>query len=596
MRKIIFLIIVIFGLIFANKFISDTRAQTVSCDQILKGACNNPGTCLDQTSTCINQFNQALEMSIKATKPAEDQLNSLQQQITAIKDRLTAIGQSLAQKKAELDKSYADVAQKTKILDAKIRDFYIKSAYNSPILIFLSSNTASQLTEAMTYQRELAQQDKQTITNIVLSITTLETQRQQLEAENTQLATLKAGLDDQSGKLDKLVSGAKAYQAVLSGQIAELSSIQQNLLAQKLSSLGISSSAYNMSGGCKSDILPGAPDPGFSPKIGFFTYGVPNRVGLNQFGAKGRAEAGQGYQQILSSYYNASLTNGYNQGVTIHVTGSNDYGQSFDTNWNIEEYLKHIYEIPASWPSETLKAQAIAARSYALAYTNNGQASICPDQHCQEVKQELNSQPWIDAVNATAGQVLTSGGQPIKAWFSSTHGGYEFTSSDIGWSGTDYTKRLVDASGSVTSFSDLQNNAYDKSSPWFYCDWGSRGGTAWLRSSEVADITNVIALVQADSSTKEHVYQLDKSNPAGTDTWDQGRVQQELRNRNITPYTSVSSVNVDPDFGSGRVTTVHVNGDGGTASFPGDFFKTYFNIRAPGNIQIVGPLYNIEIR
>jgi len=596
MKKILFLLILILGLFFANIYIVASNAQSSTCDLNTLQQCHDPnGPCFDQLSACSSQLQQSLDMSIRATKPAEDQLNSLQQQIAVIKDRVSAIGQALVEKKHILDKSYTNVAQKTTILNAKIRDYYIKSAYNSPILIFLSSSTASELTEAMAYQKALAEQDKQTITDIVLSITDLEKQRQQLQTEENQLAAVKTGLDDQSAKLDTLVSGAKAYQAVLSSQIAQLSSIQQNLLAQKLASLGISTSAYNMTGGCKSDILPGSPDPGFSPKIGFFTYGVPNRVGLNQFGAKGRAEAGQNYQQILSAYYSASLTSGYSQGATIHVTGTNDYGQSFDTNWNIEDYVKHIYEIPASWPAETLKAQAVAARSYALAYTNNGQSSICPDQHCQEVKQELNSQAWIDAVNATAGQVLTSGGQPIKAWFSSTHGGYELTSSDIGWSGTSYTKRLVDAAGSVGSFSDLQNSAYDKGSPWFYCDWGSRGGTAWLRQSEVADIANVIALVQADSSTKEHLYQTDKSNPAGTDTWDAGRVQQELRNRGVTPFTTVSSVTVDADFGYGKVNTVHVNGDR-TKDFPGDFFKTYFNLRAPGNIQIVGPLYNIEIR
>lgn len=595
MKKIIFLSIIILGLILGNIFISFSHAQTVSCDQILQGACNNTGTCLDQTGACISQFNQALEMSIKATQPAEDALNSLQQQLAAIKNRIIAIGQDLAQKQIELDKSYADVAQKTQILNAKIRDYYIKSTYNSPILIFLSSNTASQLTEAMAYQRELAQQDKNIITNIVLSITDLEAKKQQLQTENAQLASMKSGLDDQAAKLDTLVSGAKAYQAVLSGQIAQLSSIQQNLLAQKLASLGISASAYNMTGGCSSDLLPGAPDPGFSPKIGFFTYGVPNRVGLNQYGAKGRAEAGQGYQQILSSYYNATLSNVGDP--TITVTGTNDYGESnWPGGWDLETYLKHLYEMPAGWPMEALKAQAVAARSYAMAYTNNGASSICSDQHCQEVKTEINDSNWQAAVDATRGQVLTSGGQPIKAWFSSTHGGYEFTSSDIGWSSTDYTKRLVDASGSVNSFSDLQNNAYDKGSPWFYCDWGSRGGTAWLRQSEVADIANVVALAQADASTKEHLYQTDKPNPAGTDTWDAGQVQDALRSHNITPFTSVSSVSVDADFGSGKVNTVHVTGDAGTMSFPGDFFKTYFNLRAPGNIQIVGPLFNAEIR
>lgn len=553
---------------------------------------------LDKIGKQIGDLTIALNMSLNATRPLESELNNLSAQIKDIKARVLTIDSDISEKKKNIDKGYADIAIKEKILHEKIRDFYVKSYYNSPFLIFLSSSTATDITQALAYQKATEDQDKIIITDIVLSVTDLESKKIALEDEAARLKILRANLDEQSSKLNTIVIGAKAYQASLNTQIAELSTKQQELLAQKYASLGISLSAYNMTGGCKSDLIDGK-DPGFSPKFGFFSYGVPNRVGLNQFGAKGRAEAGQNYQQILSSYYNSNLTSGYNQSVNIHITGTNDYGQSFDTNWNIEDYLKHIYEIPASWPQEALKAQAIAARSYALAYTNNGGSSICPDQHCQEVKQELNSQPWIDAVNATAGQVLTSNNQPIKAWFSSTHGGYVFTSGDIGWNATDFTKRAQDSSSSINSFSDLQNNAYDKSSPWFYCDWGSRSSgnnTAWLKGDEIADIINVITPVQADSSTKEHLYQTDKSNPSNTDNWDSGRVKDELQKRNIVPFNNINNISVNADFGIGKVTTVTANGDSGSKNFSGDFFKTYFNLRAPANIQIVGPLYNIEQR
>ena len=73
--------------------------------------------------------------------------------------------------------------------------------------------------------------------------------------------------------------------------------------------------------------------------------------------------------------------------------GENEYGQTFDDNWNIEEYLKHLYEMPSGWPSEALKSQAIAARSYALSYTNNGSGSICPSQQCQVVKRSRIANP-----------------------------------------------------------------------------------------------------------------------------------------------------------------------------------------------------------
>jgi len=249
---------------------------------------------------------------------------------------------------------------------------------------------------------------------------------------------------------------------------------------------------------------------------------------------------------------------------------------------------------------ESLKAQAIAARSYALSRTNDGASTICPSQSCQVVKKEENSDAWKQAVSATSGTVLTSGGKPITAWFSSTHGGYVYSSGDIGWSSTSYTKNAKDTTtDSISSFSDLQNNAYDKASPWSYCDWGSRsqyGGTAWLKPEEVADIANVLMLAQKDSGTTEHLYQPDKPNPAGTDTWDAARVRQELSSRGGNPFSTVSDVSVSWDSGSGRTTQVTVNGGGSSQGFSGTDFKTYFNLRAPSNLQIVGPLFNIEKR
>ncbi len=550
---------------------------------------------LDDITKQINDLTSALNMSINATKPLQSQLDSLKLQITGIKNRVAAIEQDISAKKKNIDQGYADLAKEEVVLNRTIRDYYIKSYYNSPLLMFLSGASASELTQVLAYQKAATDQDKVIITNIAITVQGLEEKKKILENEQIRLTAIKVTLDDQSAKLDKIVTGAKAYQSKLSGQIAELSATQQQLLAQKYGSLGISLNSYSMLGGCKSDILPGAPDPGFSPKIGFFTYGVPNRVGLNQFGAWGRAKAGQDANTILQAYYNFDSISDKDQSTQIHVAGN-----GIDVTLSLEEYMKRIYEVPDSWGSsggmEALKAQAIAARSYVLAYTNNGQSSICPTDQCQVFKTDRKGGNWEQAVNATAGKAMVQGGNPIKAWFSSTHGGYVFSSSDIGWSGTSFTKRAQDASGPINSFSDLQNNAYDKDSPWFYCDWGSRGGTAWLRQEEVADIVNVMLLVQADSGTKEHLYQQDKPNPAGTDTWNSDRVKQELKNRNISPFNSVSSASVDADFGVGKVTTIHINGDSGSTSFSGDFFKTYFNIRAPGNINIVGPLYNVEQR
>ena len=540
----------------------------------------------------INDLTNALNLSVNATRPLQSELNSLQTKIRGIKSRVSTIEDTLVIKKANIDKGYKELAKQKIELDSAISDYYKKSYYNSPLTIFLSAASAKDIIRLLAFQRAIANKDREKIVNFALLLQDLETQRKSLESEEAQLTSLKITLDQQSAKLDKIVSGARAYQNTLSSQIAVLSARQQQILGQRLADLGIPLYA-SMTGGCSSDLTNGK-DPGFGGGFGAFTYGVPNRVGLNQFGAWGRAKAGQDQDTILRAYYNFDSVSDANQGIQISVQG---YG-----TYSLEEYVKRIYEVPDSWTDNNLaalKAQAIAVRSYVLSYTNNGAGSICATDQCQVFQPNPKGGNWEQAVNQTAGKVMVQEGNPIKAWFSSTHGGYIFSSGSIGWSPTGWTKDAQDTSSSVASFADLKNNAYDKDSPWFYCDWGGRssyGGTAWLKQDEFADIVNVLLLAQKDSGVREHLYQPDKSNPAGTDTWDAGRVKTELTQRGGNPFNSISSISVDWDKGGGRTNTVSLSGDAGTVSFSGSDFKTYFNLRAPANIQIVGPLYNIERR
>ncbi len=529
---------------------------------------------LDEINKQINELTQALNQSKAATGPLEAQVQD-------IKQRISFIESDLIKKKNYIEKSYKDLAKQTDQLNLAIRNYYIKSYYNSPILIFLSANSASQITQILAYQKAAADQDKRIITNIALSINDLEIKKRNLEGEQVKLASAK-------GNLDKIIGDAKKYQSVLSGQIAVLSAKQQAILSARLASLNIPRSAGTSLSGCIDDR---DKDPGFSNGFAFFTYGVPNRTGLNQYGANGRAKSGQSVETILNAYYqNFELKKDYSSDININVEG---YG-----GYNIEEYVKRIYEMPESWEIEALKAQAIAARSYALSYTNNGAGSICTTQSCQVFKPDPKGGRWEQAVNETRGWVMVQNGAPVKAWYSSTHGGYILSSSEIGWNDTSWTKHATDTTtGSAAGFSELTSNAYDKDSPWFYCDWGSRteyNKTAWLKPEEVADIVNVLMLVGRDGGTKEHLYQPDKPNPAGTDTWDAGRVRQELINRGGSPFTNISNAVVSADFGNGKTSSINFSGNAGSQSFSGSDFKTYFNLRAPATIQIVGPLYNIE--
>ena len=98
----------------------------------------------------------------------------------------------------------------------------------------------------------------------------------------------------------------------------------------------------------------------------------------------------------------------------------------------LEHYLRSVVssEVPSSWTDAALRAQAVAARSYALLAQVNSRAAhraydICDTTSCQ-VYSPISGEtaPEVAAVKATAHQYLKDAGQPVFAMFSSANGGY----------------------------------------------------------------------------------------------------------------------------------------------------------------------------
>lgn len=544
---------------------------------------------LDDINKELDDLKKALISSQRATKPLEEDLERMKKQLENLKTRINLIEEDVVKKEKELLLGEKTLSYQKEILNQRVYAFYKNSKKNQEsFLNLLATNNFSTSLQNFFYQKTLVDRDKIMILKIINFIKNLEEKKRQLEEERSRLSLIKNDVDKQSQFLTQEIAKAKKYQSELVQKIAQLTIKQQELIAKKFASIYIPRSAA-VSYACKPDYNPKTGEirnAGFSPKFGFFTFGVPHRVGMNQWGAYGRAQAGQNEEEILQAYYqNFELRKDYSKDININVEGFGSF--------NIEDYVKRIYEVPNSWPMAVLKAQAIAARSYALAYTNNGEKGICATEQCQVFKSEPKAGPWEQAVNETAGWVMVQNGKPLKAWYSSTHGGFGYPSSDIGWSPTSWTKNVKDTTSDIGSFNDLFEKAYDRESPIFYCNWGSRSEynkTAWLKSEEVADIANVILLARVDSSSSPFLYQVD----AGGNVWNEEKVREELRKRGINPFNRIENVVVSADFSSGKTTSVSLIGDAGSQSFDGKEFRDWFNARAPKDIQIRGPLYNVE--
>lgn len=109
----------------------------------------------------------------------------------------------------------------------------------------------------------------------------------------------------------------------------------------------------------------------------------------------------------------------------------------------IDRYLLGITEVPASWPEESLAAQAVAARTY-LAWTlvrgrsingNKYDYDICASQLCQVYRGPGGAaDAWAAAVRATARQIMVYDGRPAQALYSSSAGRRTRSVQDI-WGG-----------------------------------------------------------------------------------------------------------------------------------------------------------------
>lgn len=518
---------------------------------------------LDTINKQLADLTDALDKSVAATKPLQSELDSMKKQITDIKNQVAAVEADATMKKKEIDKGYKELAKKEAIISHTIRNFYVKSYYNSPLLVFLSSVNASEMTQVLAYQRAQTKQDKEVITNLALSIVDLEKKKDKLDAEQRWLTATKADLDAKSAKLDEVVKGALAYQQELSGKIAELSAKQQEIINARsgtftftLGEGGLADEYIASLEGFKSQ----APDGYFA----IFSFGAyTHRKGMSQYGARGRAQAGQNANQILKAYYGKEPVS-KDTGGTIKVAG---YGEiDFEG-----KYLLGIAEMPSSWHPEALKAQAIAARTYAYRYKQNGQ-EICTTESCQVYNNDKATNPpdaWKQAVEATRGQIL----EDVTTYYASTHGGF---ADPVGWDTTD-------GSGG----SNFIDKSYDKlgGSPWLYKAWWRQGYTTsgatcgrsnpWLSPEEIADIVNAaLALRNGGIDTSRIV-------PVTTSCWGGNPYSMsELRSIVTGSISSASSVSVSQ--GNGTTNTVTING----ISFSGSEFKTAFNLRAPGYLSI----------
>ena len=144
---------------------------------------------------------------------------------------------------------------------------------------------------------------------------------------------------------------------------------------------------------------------------------------------------------------------------TFRVHASNPAGLTLVNEVELEDYLRSVLPNEIGAPPESdfaaVKAQAVAARSYTLAYLGR-RAELGFDLHASVEDQVYAGKTRENAqsdraLQSTRGEVLTSDGAPIRALYSSACGGRTANVEDVWpWDWTAYLRSVRDDAGKGT--------------------------------------------------------------------------------------------------------------------------------------------------
>jgi SpoIID/LytB domain protein len=254
-------------------------------------------------------------------------------------------------------------------------------------------------------------------------------------------------------------------------------------------------------------------------------------------------------RSVLQLVSKATTTNVYRGLFRLHLTTT----AMAINHIAVDRYLIGVVplEMPSSWPTQALKAQAIAARSYALYHVHptTGLFDVYDDTRSQVYRgKRAETSATNLAVSGTAGAVMLSGTSLVNALFHSADGGWTENNENV----------FVSSSGSIVA-----------------------GAVSYLRGSSD----------RAPDGTS-----FDKASPYAT--WKTATYAAEALSAILAtdPRTNVGTLtglDLSKRGVSGRLVKVTMTGDLGTKTVSGEVFRTVFNLGKPATDPVLrGTLFD----
>lgn len=576
---------------------------------------------LSKIKADLEKANQELAVTQSQKNSKTSELNKVKNEIAIIQNNINL---NMLQK-AELDKSIflknLEKEEKEKLMDNQIVNTYITwktDDFTNSIFI----NTRDVLKNVI-YFEFLSKETEQGIKNLAGEISTLNQNSQTFQKQTEELQNQILGLNDkkkfweeQVRLYEESVAKSSATKNQLQISSSQLETLQKNFNVELERTVAAANSGseelitgqtyFAGSVSLPRDNIECTGSQkwnGFDPGTDAFGHGI----GMSQWGANGMAWQGRTASQILTFYYPTSRIealpprmikiNGvdsktmedYVSGigeVTDKACGTVEQITAWSTyadqqGWVSNDPKREKYLLGGDcWPEEAIKAQVIAARTYAYNRSN----SICTTDACQVYKGGFGK-AW--AAWETRDQVILSGSEVIDAFYSGyNNNGAGNADIETLWTGASpkaYLKSVND--NAMTSNPHLCNQAITRQ------NWRTN-------SYSIANINEMLSWASSSSNWSDY-NGVEFASGCGVVVNGINYAYNAcvVRNKITNPIGTLRAISVTRDA-SGRAKKVNFVGDNGQASVSGIFFRMMFNTwagRTGKNDGLKSITYNILV-
>ncbi len=369
---------------------------------------------LNQTESEISRLEQEIAQSQNNLNSASEGLPKLMAEIETIEKQIALNDQKLKRLEEENKLKVAQQKQLKREQDESLDMSYKvwrlqKSNRNSPF------DDTSDYARFEFYDTKLYGVGSYTIEQLGKEILKLEKQIKDssdvlssLNNQNAELSRRRTEIEAEINYYNSIIAQNQGSVNGLKDSRAALENTIANLLAEQQEAARRESEILNGGGGVVTPPPPSSGDnggnggdtnPGNTTNFVFSGRGRDlyqgHGVGMSQWGAYGAALAGMNASQILNFYYTNTRVEARPGSINVQGYGimdSNTYVAGLGevpskACGNAEQASarpdKYVVDNPGTvwdcWPEETIKAQVIAARSYALRYSG----AICTTAACQ---------------------------------------------------------------------------------------------------------------------------------------------------------------------------------------------------------------------